>query len=338
VDKLRVQLATDRPIVKRHTENLEAYSLYLKGHYNLYKGTPDGMAKGKEYFEQALAIDPNYALALFGLADFYFSMGFLGYFPPNMAWREAGKFALKALEFDDALPAAHALMASLRAMEYDWKGAEKEFHRALDLGPNSEEARIYYCLYFLIPTRRIAEAIDVWRKALDLDPLSPFIQYGLGYTYYLIRKWDQAIEQCRNALEIDPHHYLAHQYLGFTYLQIGRIDEGMRECEIAAERVGRSHWAFAFRAIAYACAGHFDEARRVLDGLQQFAKESSVSPSTFAWIYCSLGDIDKGLEWFENAIDTHDGLISHGHIFPIYDVLRSHPRYPALLRKMNLEP
>ncbi len=336
VDKLRVQLKTAQPIVKHHTANLEAYSLYLKGNYNLYKGTPDGMAKGKEYFEQVLAIDPKYASAWFGLADYYQYMGFLGYIPSSAAYGQSCKSALKALEIDDTLVAAHALKASLRAVEFDWKGAEREFLKALDLGPNSEEARIYYCQYYLIPMRRLDETITVWREAMELNPLSPFLQWGLGYIYYLLREWDKAIDQCRNATEIDPQYYLAHQYLGFTYLEMGRLDDAVRECELAAEYVGRSPWAFTFRAIAYARTGQIDEARRVLEDLRQFSVESFASPSPFAWIYCSLGDIEKGLDWFEKAIDTRDHLVSHGRLFPIYDPLRSHPRYHALLRKMNL--
>ena len=173
---------------------------------------------------------------------------------------------------------------------------------------------------------------------MELNPLAPFLQWGLGYIYYLLREWNKALDQCRNATEIDPQYYLAHQYLGFTYLEMGRLDDAVRECELAAEYVGRSPWAFAFRAIAYARTGLIDEARRVLEDLRQFSVESFASPSPFAWIYCSLGDIEKGLDWFEKAIDTRDPLVSHGRIFPIYDPLRSHPRYRALLRKMNLEP
>ncbi len=337
VDKLRVQLNTAHPIVKRHTENLEAYSLYLKGNYNLYKGTPDGMAKGKEYFEQALAIDSKYAPAWSGLAGYHQYMGFLGYIPSSAAYEQVGRSALKALEIDDTLAAAHALKASLRAVEFDWKGAELEFLRALDLDPNSEEARIYYCQYYLIPMGRLDETMTIWREAMELNPLSPFLQWALGYFYYVLREWDNAIDQCRNALEIDPQYYLAHQYLGFTYLEMGRLDDAVRECELAAEYVGRSHWAFAFRAIAYARTGLIDEARKELEDLRQFSAESFASPSPFAWIYCSLGDIEKGLDWFEKAIDARDHLVSHGRLFPIYDPLRSHPRYHALLRKMNLE-
>ncbi len=337
VDKLRVQLQTAHSLVKRPAGNQEAYSIYLRGIYNLYKGTPDGMAKGKGYFEQALAVDPECAVAWSGLANYYQNMGFLGYIPTSAAYGEAGRAAQKALELDDTLAAAHALRAGLRATEFDWKGAEQGFLRALDIGPNSEDARIYYCQYYLIPMRRIDESIVVWSKALELDPLAPFLQWGLGYIYYLIHEWDRAIEQCRNAIEIDPHYYLAHQYLGFTYLEMGRLEDAMRECELAAEHVGHSPWAFAFRAIAHARSGLIDEARKFLEGLQRFAGESFVSPSVFAWVYCSLGEIEKSLDWFEKAINTRDHLISHSRIFPIYDPLRSHPRYRALLRKMNLE-
>jgi tetratricopeptide (TPR) repeat protein len=194
-----------------------------------------------------------------------------------------------------------------------------------------------YNQFYLLPTRLIEEALEAARKAAELDPTSPWRQWHLGYNYFLARNWQRTVEQCEHALELDPNYYLAHQYLGFVYCLTGRIDEGVQACENAARLVGNSPWAMVFRAMASAWADRTDDARRIIKEMEEYSRASNVSPSMFAWVYCSLGEIEEGLEWFERAIDERDGLIINGNLFPIYDPLRSHPRYRALLRKMNLE-
>ncbi len=338
VDKMRVQLMVGRPLVKRHTENVEAYNIYLKGNYHISKYTLESMPKGKEYFEQAISLDPNYALAWYGLAWFYFVMGFLGYMLPKTANAQSSQAISRALELDEMLPEAHAMMAIFRANEFDWDGAEQEFKRALELGPKSEDVWYYYAMFYLVPTQRLPEAIAAMQRVVELNPLSADRQWFLGYCFYVSRQWDSAIEHCRHAIELDPQYYLAHQYLGFTCLQTGKFQEGILACEAAAQAAGHSQWALAIRSIAHARGGNSNEGRKLLEELHELAQKSYVSPSAFAWIYCSLGEIDTSLEWFEKAIDQRAGLILHGHVFPLYDPLRSHPRYKTLLRKMNLEP
>ncbi len=337
VEKLRVQLMVDRPLVKHYTENVEAYNLYLKGNYYLSKYTPEGISKGKEYFEQAIALDPSYVLAWYGLAWFYYVMGFLGYMPPKPAMAQSSQAALKALELDEMLPEAHAMLAVFCASEFDWKGAEQEFLRALELGPMSEDVRYYYAMFYLVPTRRLNEGIAAMQKAVELDPLSAKQQWFLGYCHHASRQWDLAIDHCQRAVELDPNYYLAHQYLGFTYLQTGKFNEAIAACEAAAKAVGQSQWALAIPSVAYAKAGKIDQAQRLLKELHDLSQQSFVSPSAFAWIYCSLGQIDKSLEWFEKAIDQHDSLILPSHVIPLYDPLRSHSAFQELLMKMNLE-
>jgi len=229
-------------------------------------------------------------------------------------------------------------MGSIHATEYDWRGAEREFKRALEICPTSAEILSLYSLNYLLTMRRMEDALEAARKAAELDPTLPWRQLSLGYCYFLARHWQRTIEQCEHALELDPNYYLAHQFLGFVYCLTGRIDEGVQACENAARLVGNSPWAKVFRAMASAWAGRTDDACRIIREMEDYSRVSYVSPSMFAWVYCSLGETEKGLEWFERAIDERDGLIIHGHLFPIYDPLRSHPRYHALLRKMNLEP
>jgi serine/threonine protein kinase/Tfp pilus assembly protein PilF len=338
VDMLRVRLAAGRSLIKRYTENIDAYNLYLKGRYHLQKFTPEGMAKGKEYYDQAIAADPNYALAWFGLANFYHEMGVYGYMPPRAAQAQCSQLARKALELDDMLAETHAMMAVLRVHEYDWKGAEREFRRALELDPRSEEISNMYELFYLVPMRRLDETVAGSRKALELDPLSPFMQWRLGLRYYFARQWDHAIEQFQNALDLDPHYGAAYAYLGYIYMQIGKLAEGIRTFETAGQLFGRTPFALGFKGWVYAQTGQVGEAQKLLEELQELAQTAYVPPWSFAGIYFALGEIENGFEWLEKAVDEGDTFILFLPVDPLYDPLRSHPRYQALLRKINLEP
>jgi eukaryotic-like serine/threonine-protein kinase len=337
-EKLRVRLSGDRPLIKRYTENVEAYSLYLKARYQLQKFTPDGFAKGKEYYEQAIALDPRYALAWFGLASFYYHLGFFGTMPPKAAFGQCGQVIRKTLELDDMLAEAHAILGIIRVYDYDWKGAGQEFHRALELNPKSEDVWEFYDYSYLVPMRRLDEAVAASRRALELDPLRPFLQWRLGYRYYLTRQWEQAIEQCRNALELDPRYGAAQVYMGLAFCLTGRFDEAIRALETSLNKSPNQSLGMAFLGYVYALAGRTEEARKILGALQELAQKAFVPPSRFAWIYTGLGEVDRGLEWLEKAVDERDGFIIHLHVDPCWDVLRSHPRYQALLRKMNLTP
>jgi eukaryotic-like serine/threonine-protein kinase len=340
-EKLRVRLSGDRPLVKPCTENMEAYNLYLKARYQFVKFTPEALAKSKSYYEQAVAIDPNYGLAWSGLANYSFAMGGVyGYIRPKEAYALCSHAIEKVLELDETLPEAYALRASLQAIDYDWKGAERTFHRAIELESRvtDESVWIYYSLWYLMAQQRFSEALKVLRRALELDPLSLWMQWLIAFCYYLTRQWDRAIEHCRDVLDLDPNYYLAHQYLGFACLETGKVDEGVQACEMAARVMGQSPWSLAFRAIAFAKTGRIDNAKLLIQELQELTHKSYVSPSIFAWIYCAAGEIDKGLDWLEKCIDERDALVLVVRDFAIYDPLRSHPRYHALLRKMNLEP
>jgi serine/threonine protein kinase/Tfp pilus assembly protein PilF len=335
VEKLRVRLAADRPLVKRHTENVEAYNLYLKGRYQLFRLTPEGLAKSKEYYEQALALDPNYALAWHGLAAFYNVLGLSGQMPPKAANAQADQATRKALQLDDLLAEAHAMMGALRAGEFDWKGAELEFSRALELDPKSEDVLRWYDHYYLGPMKRVDEAITAFLRAVEIDPLSPFLQSGLGYNYCLKREWNRAIEQCRNAIELDPQCW-AHMLLGSCYYHMGKHDDAIRAMETQAHVLGRCSFALGNLGWAYASTGRTGEALKLLEELRTRAQKQYTPSWSFAVIYSGLGEMDNAFDWFEKAVDEREPLMLHIHVHPNYDPLHTHPRYHALLRKMNL--
>jgi serine/threonine protein kinase/tetratricopeptide (TPR) repeat protein len=338
VEKLRVRLVADRPLAKRHTDNVEAYNLHLKACYQRWRGTPEALEKTKQYCEQAIALDPDYALAWCGLAGFYIVLGMSGHMPPTAAHAQADEAARRALQLDDLLGEAHAVQGVLRASEFDWKGAELEFSRALALDPTSEDVRRWYEYFYLRPMKRFDEAVAASLRALEMDPLSPNLQWRLAFNYCLKREWTRAIEQCRNALELDPQYLTAHTFLGHCYVHIGRYDDAIRAMETQAQLAGRSSFALGNLGWVYALTGRAKEASKRIGELQERAQKTYVPPWSFAIIYLGLAEMDRAFDWFEKAIDERDPLMLHFHVHPNYDPLRTHARYSALLREMNLEP
>ncbi len=336
-DKLRIKLAGAGPQGKRHTEDVEAYNLYLKGRYPFTKQLPDSVAKSRDYYEQAIAADPGYALPWFGLALFHWWMGYTGIIPPAPANTKCGQALLKALAMDETLPEGHSLMGVVKAEQFDWAGAESEFRRALELGPKVWDVWFHYSEHYLLPLGRPEEAVTVMRSALELDPLSPILRVVVGLVCIQAEHVDQAIEQYKTAIELDPHFSLAHLYFGEALLLTGKFDEGVRASETCVQIMGRSPLFLVSLGYAYAIAGRGTEAREILAELQDLAKKEYVSPYGFAQIRLGLGEIEECLNWLDKAVEEHSSLIYLLGVNPVFAPLRSHPRYRALLRKMNLE-
>jgi TolB-like protein/tetratricopeptide (TPR) repeat protein len=337
VEKLRVRLASDGPLVRRHTANVDAYTLYLKARYQLFRFTPESLGKSKEYYEQAIASDPEYALAWQGLAGFYNLLGMSGQVPPKAANAQAEQAARRALELDDQLAEAHAMMGALRASEYDWEAAEREFNLALALDPRSGDVLRWYEHYYLGPMKRLDDEVEAYLRAVETDPLSPSLQTQLGYSYCLKREWDRAINQCRTALELDPQSW-AYMLLGSCYVHTGKHDGAIRAAETIAQGMGRSSFALGNLGWVYGSTGRTADALRLVEELRERAQQAYVPAWSFAVIYQALGESDKAFDWFEKAIDDREPLMLQFTVHPNYDSLRAHSRYPALLRKMNLEP
>jgi tetratricopeptide (TPR) repeat protein len=340
VDKLRVELAIDRPIVRRTAGNVEAYNLRLKGRHSLPEVTPESLGKSRDFYQQAIAADPGYAQAWCDLAQCYLLMGFFGFMPPKEANIQCGQAAQKALDLDELQPHAHAMLGVLRAVDYDWQGAEREFRRALELDPKSEDIFVWtnYDFYYLAPMKRLDEAIAAMQRAVELDPLSPFLHFRLSMWYGYKHQWNRAIEHARNAAELNPRYYLANLALAFVYTQTGRHDEAIRAAKEMIQILGRTPYSLGFLASTYAKAGKTAEARKLLAELQSLAQKSYVPPLSLANIYFGLGEIEKGFDWLEKAVDQHETDVIHLGIDPAAEALRSHSRYKTLMQKMNLEP
>jgi len=340
---LRVRLSgeDEKRMAKSYTANPEAYQDYLKGRYWSNKTTEEGFSKGIEYFQQAISKDPTYALAYSGLSDSYSLRGVYGFAAPKETYPRANEAALKALEIDDTLAEAHTSQAVIKTFyDWDWAGAEKEFRRSIELNPGYAPAHYYYGAAFR-NLGRLDEAIAEQRRALDLDPLSLIYNRGLGITFYVARRYDQAIDQEKKTLELDQNYLSTYRSLGFAYVQKSMYKEGIAELEKGLVISPDNTAALSELGYAYAMAGRKAEAQKVLDQLNKLSKQKYVSAGLRAIIYVGLGDKDKAFEWLEKGYeervvfgDATDDI----KVDPIFDPLRSDPRFADLLRRMNLQP
>ena len=339
-EKLKIKLSGEdkKQLAKRYTENSEAYQFYLKGRYFVTsKRTEEWIKKGIEYFQKAIDLDPNYALAYSGIAEAY---GFLasstGGWRPHDAYPKAEAAAVKALELDDTLGEAHCSLGFSRLL-YDWNfaEAEREFRRAIELSPNYPNSHDGLGFY-LKAVGRHAEAIEKCTAAQRLDPLSQFAHVSLGYAHYFARDYERAIEECRKALEMDKNSTFAHRNLGLAYLQQGKLEKAI-EALTNAVRFSQGGLAFeSYLGFAYAVAGKTNEALEVLASLEDLDRERYVPAYNFAIIHAGLHDFDKAFEWFEQARKERSGFLPFLKVEPVVDVLRDDSRFDELLKNIGL--
>jgi len=315
-----------RRLTKRYTEDTEAYQLYIKGRYLLNRRTPKGMEKSIEYFQQAIEIDPTYALAYAGLADVYCIQPTYGLLLPKDGYPMAEAAAKKALELDNKLAEAYTVLGSVKLWyAWDWAGAKKELERALELNPGCEEAHMRYAKY-LSAMGRHKEAIAESKRALKLDPISLNTNTSLGIIFYWARQYDQAIEQLQKTIELDPTFPQAQIYLGATYQQNSMFEEALAAWQKTGTHAGLG-------VITHAMAGKREEARKMVGELKK--EWGARNPTFIATVYAYLGEKDKAFEWLQKAYDQRDIFIFQLKVEPGYDPLRSDPRFQDLFRRMN---
>jgi TolB-like protein/tetratricopeptide (TPR) repeat protein len=337
---LRVRLTgEEKRLIRNETANPEAYQDYLKGRYWWNKGTEAGFFKGIEYFQQAIAKDPTYARAYSGLADCYSSLAGGGLIPSKEGYLRAKDAALKALELDDTLAEAHTSLALIKtSYDWDWSGADKEFQRAIELNPSSAPAHRLHAVG-LWQTGRVDAAIAETKRTLALDPLSLADNVTLGLEFFLARQYDDAIEQERKVLELDPNFGTAYYFRGMTYLKKSMFNEAMADFERLVAIAPASPFAITGLGYGYAVTGRRTEAQRALDKLSELSKQKYVAAVWRAKVYAGLGEKDKAFEWLEKAFENRS-VVSVGFIKtnPIFDSLRSDPRFVDLLRRTYLQP
>jgi eukaryotic-like serine/threonine-protein kinase len=337
-EKLRTKLSgrDDELLAKRPTGNTEAYRLYLRGRFFWNKRTDDGYRRAIEYFEQAIAIDPGYALAYAGLADCYV-LGGGDSANPTTYMPKARSAAIKALDLDESLAEAHTSLAKINhSYDWDFQGAEREFKRAIQLNPNYPTARQWYGV-FLSAMGRHDEAIFHRKRAQELDPTSLSINTGLGRAYYWARRYDEAIEQCREAHQLEPSYVDTHWSIGLCYEQKGMFEQAIAEFQDAVTLSNGRPTLLGALGHAYAKAGKLNDAQKKVDELNRASEQRYVSAYPIALIHVALGQKERAFEMLEKAYQERDEMITHLGVDPRLDELRGDPRFQDLLRRTGIK-
>ncbi len=337
-EKLRLRLTGEEQqrLAKRHTENPEAYKFYLQGRYYWNKRTLEAAKKSIEYYQQAIGIDADYALAYAGLADSYTKLGDVGVtaIPPKAAFAKARAAALKALQIDPGLAESYASLAHLHMHYYEWEAAESAFKRALELNPNYATTRHWYA-YYLIFNRRDEEALMQIKRALELDPLSLPINTDLGELLYFARRYAEAIAAFKKALEMDPHFFQARIALGRAYEQKGMVKEAIAEFEKARALSEDNADTLAALGHIYAVCGLRDLAVKMLAQLQELSARTYVSPYNRAIIHAGLGENDQAFALFD--VEEQAEWMIYLTVDSRLDVLHSDARFQKLVERVGLK-
>ncbi len=322
---------------KGGTTDPEAYKLYLQGRYYWDKRTVEALRRSKEYFEQATARDPNYALAYLGLAEYYFVIPDYDYFSAGEMIAKANEYARKALAVDESLGGAHAVLGGGYDETWDWQKAENEFARAVQLSPNDSRIHVLYGLH-LDTVGRFDRALAELKHAVELDPLNLNALDNLAAEYGSLRQFDVELEQLRRLVEIDPNFPSAHMDMSRVYEQKGMYDLWLQEWEKFAELLGDANEKELVDAAKgeYPKSGYRGAWRAVAAVQEGRAKQHYIDPGWIAISYALAGENDQAFSWLEKGFQEKSGFMTHLKSLPGVDSLRSDARYADLLKRMGL--
>ncbi len=328
--------AEERPILeKRHTESAEAYTSYIRGRHHLYKITEPEIRKGISYFEQAIAADPNYALAYAEMAEAYRTLAITAFAPPNEVCPQARSLADKALRLDEGLAEAHIVMGWVRFLcDWDWSRSEKEFRRAIELNPNNSDAHRAYA-HMLSNAGRHDEAIVEGRIARELAPLTLITAALEGQFLFFSGRNDEAIDRVQQTIELEPNFWVARLILARIYLRQGRVKDAISELEIARSLSRNGAVPLMKLGYAFAISGEPQRAEAIIDELHSYSRSRFVPSYAFAMIYIGLGDMPKALDYLERAARVRETGITFIRIDTRWDNFRSEPRFKRIIEQMN---
>ena len=317
--------------------NPAALQEYLLGRQAWFRQTEKGFDEALDHFNRAEEIDPNFALPWAGIADAYWSAADANISPVE-AKGKAKAAAQRALELDDSLAEAHSALGAMSYVaEFQWADSEREFQRAIQLKPNYATAHWQYG-WLLVFVGRLDEALNEFQRAVELDPLSAVMTTDVNVPYSLKKEYDKGIAQCRKALDLDPNFYLAHFVLGWIEVQRGtNYAKAIEELGVA-QSMDKQPFITAHLGFAYARNGQKDKAMEILQELNRLAGQRFVSPFCQALVYLGLREDDKAIDWLEKAYEEGSIWMDWLKVEPIYDPIRSNPRFQALYRKMNFPP
>jgi serine/threonine-protein kinase len=334
--KLRLKLSGDEQqrLVKRYTENADAYRLYLMGRFCLAKQTREGFDQALRHFQQAITLDPAYALAYAGLADTFYSLSSL-YLPPDEAMPKARGAAERALELDDTLAEAHAALGLIKFYyEWDWAGAESSLKRAIELNPGYAEAHHRYG-WLLGFSGRLTDSIAAIQRASELDPLSSEITSDLGFAVFFTRDYAAALPHFQKALEGDPNSIWSHFFVGWAHEQMGQFEEAFAAYD-RARKIDDAPLLRAAVAHLFATDGGTAQARAMLAEMLELSNTRHVSPYHFAIVHTALGETDQAFARLEEAYAVRSEALVWLKVDPRLDPLRRDPRFIALLQRVGL--
>jgi TolB-like protein/Tfp pilus assembly protein PilF len=339
VEKLRGKLLKEEKskLVRRYTDNEEAYNLYLKGRYYWNRRHEGGIQKAIELFQQAVEKDSLCAPGYVGIADCYNVSAILGLMDPRVAYAKSKEAVAKALDIDEDLAEAHASLGWIKTFhDWDWAGAEAEFLRAFELNPSYATAHYFYCLYLCV-MGRYDESFAEISRALELDPIDLVFNTIQAVTLYWGRRYDAAIEQFQKTLDMDPSFYIANLYLGSALAAKTRWQEAVETFTRASAVSPGNPFAMGHIGYALAASGRKKEALQVLDRLEELSKERFVGSYNKALIHLGLRADDRVFECLESAFVEKESWLPMSNTLPVWDGLRSDPRFVALMKKIGLE-
>jgi serine/threonine protein kinase len=340
INNLKVKLGKEEKsmLVKRYTEDIEAYNLYLKGLYHLAKLTKEGCEKGLDFFHQVINRDPTYALAYAGISDCHSRNTWYYYRPPKEELPKALAFAEKAIALDNQLSEAHVSLGYTKMLyDRDWDGAGRELRRGIELNPGNALAHNYYSVYFAVLGEH-DKSIKEAQKALDLDPTSLWMMINLGMRYYYNCQFDMCLKNIQKAIDLDPNSFLGHYYSAYPLMCMAKYKEAIQAAQKAAELLGEyTPHILAALGLAHALAGERVEAEDILKNLKALSDKGTIPMFIIPWIYIALDERDKAFEWMERASEENDPLFMWIKSDPIINRLKGDPRYKAMLKKLGLD-
>jgi TolB-like protein/DNA-binding winged helix-turn-helix (wHTH) protein/Tfp pilus assembly protein PilF len=324
----QARLAAARPVMP------EAHDAYLRGRFHWYNRTREGLTTALNYFQKAVSLDPSDPLGYVGIADSYIALAVFEHVPPSEAFPRAKEAVLKALALDDTLPDAHGTLAQIYQAERDWEGTERECKRALALNPNYAGGHYRYSL-FLSRAMRHEEALAEAKRALELDPLSPSMRTTVGQALLYSRRYDQAEQELLKALELDPNFFSALLDLSDAYNAMGRFQESLAQLQKAARLSPGDLTVQGELGYVYARMGRTADAEKIRKELVAESQRRYVSGCYVAMLYIGLGRKDEAIGWLERAYEQKDYQLSWMSVSPVYDPIRSDPRFAALMRRAD---
>jgi len=324
----------ERRLAHAQKVSAEAYEAYLKGRHSWNKRTEEGMRKSIAWYEEAIHLHSDYAMAHAGIADSYVMLACRGMVPAKETFRKAKAAACKAIDLDSGLGEAHGSLAHVRLHDWDWEGLEKDFQRSIQLDPS--QAIVYYWYgEYLMSMGKPEEAIAVTQKAHRMDPLSPVIGASLAMILYLARKYDQALDVLKGVEEISPDHFLPHLRMGLVRIQKRQYDQAIVELRKAVRLANNSTETQAALALAYAAAGESKLATKMVAELEEFQAQRYVLPYNIAKIHAAGGNKEKAFEWLEKAYAEGNPDLIELNSEPVFDALRKDSRFTHLMQRVG---